>query len=166
MPRRRAVCIWMEEMPVPGETRAAVCSGSPVTRAISSTPVQVVIRPQHGIVAVDVPAAKQVHLLAAVNNLPVGKIPALLAPGDRSVRVAVERQGQAVLFSQIQQARQQPGIAPGGQQQVGVVVGQQRAQVHQQRAGRRQRKDSAPARRTARAARAGWRGPGRSPAPG
>jgi len=36
--QRRAVTICMAEMPVPGETRAAVCTGRAVTRAISSTP--------------------------------------------------------------------------------------------------------------------------------
>ncbi len=40
---------------------------------------QAVIVPQHGIVPVDVPAPEQVHLLAAVDDLPVGEVGALLA---------------------------------------------------------------------------------------
>ena len=68
----------MEEMPVPGETRAAVCSGRPVTRADLEGALQAVIAPQHGVAPVDVAAPEEVHLLAAVDDLPVGKIGVLL----------------------------------------------------------------------------------------
>ena len=83
MPFCRAVTNCMDEMPVPGESRAASWTGWRVTRAISSTPVQAVVVPEHGIVLVEVPAPAQLHLGAAVDDLPVGKVGVLLALHQR-----------------------------------------------------------------------------------
>ena len=95
---------------------------------------------QQGVVAVNVPAPVEVHLLAAVDDLPVGEI-GMLGPGHGlQPGVAVEPQGHAPFFRELHQEGQQPGVAPGGEQQVGVMPLQQGAQVEQQGQGRVERK--------------------------
>ena len=98
--------------------------------------LQPVIAPQHGVALVDVAAPEEVHLFAAVDDLPVGKIGVLLLDDRRAALLAVERQGEAVLRGQLPEVRQQPGIPPAAEDQVGVVAREQRAQVDQQRAHR------------------------------
>ena len=99
-------------------------------------PFQPVIAPHHGVVGVDMPAAGQVHLLAAVDDLVVGEVGALRPVEDAALRVAVERQRDAVLLRQLEQPGQQPGIAPARQQQVRILLLQDGAQVQQERARR------------------------------
>lgn len=70
------------------------------------------------------------HLRAAVGDLPVREVAAL---GD----AAHSLQPKAVeVEAQVKQERQQLGVAPVGEDQVGVVDAQQRAQVGQQGARR------------------------------
>ena len=97
---------------------------------------------QQGVGVVNVPAPEQVYLLAAVDDLPVGKIGMLGAHIHGVERVAVEsRRLQVRPFSELQQVQQQPAptvapIPPGGEQQVGVVALEDRRQVDQQGPGR------------------------------
>ena len=88
-----------------------------------------------GIVGIHMPAPGQVNLCAAIDDLPVGVIGALLLAGDGGQRVTVEGQGQAGGMGELEQAGQQPGIAPGRQDQVRVLAFQGGAQVDQQGAG-------------------------------
>jgi len=80
-----------------------------------------------------------VHLPAAVNYLPVREIRSFRAVSDPQTGIAVERQGDAELARALEQVWQEPGISPGGQQQVRVVALQDGAQVDQQGALRLQR---------------------------
>ena len=100
--------------------------------------VQAVFVEEHGVAAVDVPAPEQVDLPPAVDDLPVGQVGALGAVLDAHAGVAAEGQRQAPVLAQLEQAGQQPGVAPQGEQQVGVVLAQDGGQVEQQRAGMRQ----------------------------
>ena len=63
---------------MPGETRERrLQRQAGDARAISKRALQVVVVPHHGVVAVDVPAPEELHLLAAVDHLPVGEVGAL-----------------------------------------------------------------------------------------
>ncbi len=94
--------------------------------------VQAVIVKQDGVAAVDVPAPEEMHLLAAVNDLPVREIGALLFADHPAAGIPVEGERQVQLAGALQQVRQQPGVTPGGEQQVRVVALQDGAQVDQQ----------------------------------
>ncbi len=98
--------------------------------------LQPVIAPEHGVALVDMAAPEEVHLFAAVDDLPVGEIGVLALDQRLPARLAVERQGEAVLPGELHQARQQPGIAPLAEDQVGVVALEEGAQVDHQRAQR------------------------------
>ncbi len=95
--------------------------------------LQVVVIPQHGVAAVDMPASEQVHLPAAVDDLPVGEVGALGAVGGLALRVTVERQRQACNPGALEQVGEHPGVSGGGQQQVGIQAREQGAQVNEQR---------------------------------
>jgi hypothetical protein len=80
-----------------------------------------------------VAAPKEVDLLAAVDDLPVGEIGALLLPAGSPAGFAVQAQGNVVRLGLLEQVRQEPGIAVIREQQVGVIALDQRPQVNQQR---------------------------------
>ncbi len=84
---------------------------------------------------VEVPAPAQQHLGAAVDDLTVRKIGALLAFQQRLAFVAVQGQGQAGFEGEFCQKRQKPGIAPGGLDHVRVITAQVGPQADQQRDG-------------------------------
>ena len=94
--------------------------------------VHAVVVEEHGVVAVDMPATKEKHLPSLVDDLPIREIGALWFVGWGQARFAVERQSQIGLAGKIQQVRHQPGIAPGGEQQVGVMPVDYGAQPDQQ----------------------------------
>ena len=79
-------------------------------------------------------APKQVDLLAAIDDLPVGEIGAFLLPAGSPPGFAVQAQGNMVFLRILQQLRQEPGVAVIRQQQVGIMALDQRPQVRQQRA--------------------------------
>ena len=85
---------------------------------------QVVVLPEHGVAAVDVAAPEKQRLLAAVNDAPIGKIGALFFDHHRAVGISVEVERNPGTFGHLQQLRQQPDIPAAGQQQIGVVAGQ------------------------------------------
>ena len=83
-----------------------------------------------GIARVDVPAAGQVHLCAAVDDLPVGIVGTLRFAGDGGGWIAVEQ--QMAVLREFEQFRQEPGVAPAGQDQIGIVHAQDRIEVGQE----------------------------------
>ncbi len=98
--------------------------------------LQVVIVVHDRIVDVDVPATGQVDLLAAVDDLSISVIGSCFAIVDLALGVAVEGDLQACIPGHLQDARQEPGVTPGGQDQVRVVALEDSPQRHQKGAGR------------------------------
>ncbi len=96
-------------------------------------PFHAIVVPQHGIVPVEVPAAAQLHLPAAVDDLAVRKIGMLFPFHHRLAFIPVQRQRDPALFAKFHQQRHQPGIAPGGQDHVRVIAPEVGAQADQKR---------------------------------
>ncbi len=68
------------------------------------------------------PATVQVDLSSPVDDLPVGKIAARLAAGDRPVDIPIQMEERGSFFAlDGQQVREEPGVSPAGEEQVGVV---------------------------------------------
>ncbi len=85
--------------------------------------LQPIVAPQHGVLAVNVHASIEMHLLAAVHDLPIGKIGVFFHGAQRVSRVAAQRR-----LPPPQQFRQQPGIAVIGQHNIWIQLLQSRAQ--------------------------------------
>ena len=96
--------------------------------------VQPVVVGQEGVAMVDVPAAEEQMLLVAEDDAAVGEVGAGILMGDGSARIAVEGQRDTVVLRKVQQARQQVGVAEGGDDQIGVVALEQVAHAEQQAA--------------------------------
>ena len=61
-------------------------------------------------------------LLVAEDDAAVGEVRVRRLVGDGLLRITVERQGNAVVPGQIEQARQQIRIAVGGDEQIGIML--------------------------------------------
>ena len=94
--------------------------------------IQSVFTEQHGVAAVDVPAAIKVSLCAAMDHLTVCKIAVCFAREHFPCFIPIGIDQNASLLAPDIQLWKQPGVAMIGQDQVGIITTQGSAQTDQE----------------------------------
>ena len=96
--------------------------GQPADARLLDGTAQAVIPKGHAVLIIDMPAAKEMHLFAAIMCLSVIVETNLFLSANGSGEIAVGIEGNAGLFRELFQPREEPRITVAGEDHIRVVL--------------------------------------------